>query len=144
MLQVTKELYDTKLVNGHVRVGDQIEYVITVKNVGSAPTTGTMSVTDALPAGLTLKEAILNRAECPISGNSATCNNLFTMDPGDEQFIFIFCTANRKGDFDNTATVNGGGAPSTTSNVVSVEVRDPRPSPNKSSPQNLREVHGRP
>ena len=37
---------------GPVKIGDPVSYTLTVTNVGSAPTTGTTTVTDALPAGL--------------------------------------------------------------------------------------------
>ncbi|MBD9470671.1 putative Ig domain-containing protein, partial [Pseudoxanthomonas sp. PXM01] len=51
-------------------VGTAYNYVITVTNNGTAPTTAIATVTDAVPAGLTINSA----TGCSISGQTVTCS----------------------------------------------------------------------
>jgi uncharacterized repeat protein (TIGR01451 family) len=85
-------------------------YAITVSNVGTAPTTGTVTVTDTLPAGLTATA---------ISGSGWTCN-LGTLTctrsnalAGSSSYPAITLTVNVNSNaaprVTNTATVSGGG-----------------------------------
>jgi uncharacterized repeat protein (TIGR01451 family) len=145
VLQVTKGLdYSAATVNGHFRVGDEVEFVIGVKNVGSAPTAGSVTLTDAPPAGLSVTKALTAAGPCSVAANTATCDNGFSLDPGKESFFFIFCKVTQKGDFENTATASAAGAPTAKSNAFAVEVRAPRPSVTRQGQQPLRDLRGNP
>jgi uncharacterized repeat protein (TIGR01451 family) len=61
---------------GPVKIGDPVSYTLTVTNVGSAPTTGTTTVTDALPAGLDPGTMVHTSG-----AGTWTCNNAPSQNP---------------------------------------------------------------
>ncbi|MEV8267546.1 isopeptide-forming domain-containing fimbrial protein [Microbacterium sp. NPDC076911] len=66
-LVVTKELVTS------LQVGSQASYVITVTNLGPTEDPGEISVTDALPAGLSYVSATGDGVSCEASGETVTC-----------------------------------------------------------------------
>ena len=56
-----------------VNVGADLTYTLHVENIGGAPTTGVVTVTDSLPAGLTFKSASGTGWTCGHVGQDVTC-----------------------------------------------------------------------
>lgn len=74
------DLMITKSHSGNFIVGQNGVYTITVKNNGPGPTTGTITVTDALPPGLTYVSATGTNWTCTAgqvtnTGQPVTCTN---------------------------------------------------------------------
>jgi uncharacterized repeat protein (TIGR01451 family) len=68
---------DTKLI-----VGQPVTFTATVANIGGAPTTGTISVTDALPSTLSLVSLSANGFFCFTFGQQMTCQTSAVLAPG--------------------------------------------------------------
>lgn len=62
--------------------GGGASYTITVKNGGSTATSGVVAVTDTLPSGLTNPNAFGDNWTCSVSGQTVTCTNPATLQPG--------------------------------------------------------------
>ena len=93
-------------------VGTAYDYVVTVTNNGTAPTTAITTVVDAVPAGLTINSA----AGCSISGQNVTCQvpaGLSNVAPGNTRSftINVTPTALAASSVSNTALATGGGDP---------------------------------
>ena len=56
-----------------VSAGDPLNYTLTVTNVGTGATTGSVVVTDAVPASLTLDSVTGSGWDCTITGQDITC-----------------------------------------------------------------------
>ena len=141
VLQITKSVgTGTKLVNGHVREGDFVEFDVTVKNVGSEVNPSPFTITDTFAAGLGTPDS----AGCDLEGNTITCMLSTPLGPGQFITIPISSKVTAKGDYDNVAMVTGGGAPPATSNTASVEVLGPRPNPVRIGTPPIRDLSGRP
>ena len=65
----------SKVANGPFLVGQPASYTITVRNVGSGPTTGPITVTDVVPAGLTITGASGSGWNCTVAGQVVTCTH---------------------------------------------------------------------
>jgi uncharacterized repeat protein (TIGR01451 family) len=83
-----------------VLVGSDVTFTLTVHNTGPASATS-VSVTDTLPAGLTLVSAIPSVGSC----GSAVCS-LGTLGAGASATITVVATATASGIFTTTATVS--------------------------------------
>ncbi|HLF00427.1 MAG TPA: hypothetical protein VI547_00480, partial [Anaerolineales bacterium] len=68
------DLEITKSRTGTFAIGTQGTYTINVRNVGSAATTGAITVTDTLQTGLTLVSATGTNWFCGATGQTVTCN----------------------------------------------------------------------
>lgn len=93
-------------------VGVPFDYILTVSNTGSADTTATATVTDEVPAGLTINTA----AGCSISSQTVTCTvpaGLTAAVPADFT-INVTPTVAAGNSVSNTARVVGGGDPACT------------------------------
>jgi uncharacterized repeat protein (TIGR01451 family) len=149
VLTISKQLWNTHPV-GHFRQNDEVEFQIIVKNTGSAPTkTGAVvNMTDVLPAQLAFDHAIsplTNDDACTNTGNTVSCNvENNVLQPGGTWVYYVFCKATRQGEFDNTASVAGGGASPATSNTVVIDVLGPLPPLARQGQQPLRDLSGRP
>ena len=143
VLHVTKS-FMKDLVNGHVRQNDEVEFIITVTNVGSAPTSGTITVTDSQPSdsGIVMKGGA-GPDPCSLALNTVDCPDLGSLKPGGSETFFVFCTPTKTGDFENVATVTGGGA-APASGSASFGVFPPRPPVARQGQQPLRDLSGRP
>jgi hypothetical protein len=84
--------FDVSSVPTNLVPGSSLEgipaYMAVATNVGTAPTTGPVTITDTLPAGLTLEEArppstFKNEGSCSIAGATATCVFPGPVQPGE-------------------------------------------------------------
>jgi uncharacterized repeat protein (TIGR01451 family) len=123
--------------SGNFMVGSDGNYSFTVSNIGSASTSGTITVTDTLPTGLTVNggaaggitEGGTNAANWTCNSNAATpqvitCTST-TAIAASGSSVFNFAvnvglgTAVGVNSITNTATVSGGGETNTTNNSSS-------------------------
>lgn len=103
-----------------VVVGDPGAYVLTVTNSGNAATVGTITVVDALPAGVTTSSAALLGSGCALTAaQQVTCTSTATLAPNGTVAFTIPVTFGTVGDKVNTATVSGGGEDDTDNNGAS-------------------------
>jgi uncharacterized repeat protein (TIGR01451 family) len=79
----------TKTHTGNFTVGSPASYTLTVNNIGTAPSTGTVTVTDTLPTGLTIPNGTVtligaNAANwsCLAASNVITCNSTTAIATG--------------------------------------------------------------
>jgi uncharacterized repeat protein (TIGR01451 family) len=107
------DLTITKSHSGDFRQGQTgAIYTITVSNTGSAPTSGVVTATDNVPAGLTPASAAGAGWTCNISGQNATCTR---SDPlaADQSYPGITLMVNvipgAPGSLTNGVSVSGGG-----------------------------------
>ena len=95
-------------------------YTITVRNAGGLATTGTVTVTDALPAGLTATALSGTGWACTLGTLTCTRNDVLA---GGTSYPPITLTvnvaANAGSQLVNTATVSGGGDASPSNNTAS-------------------------
>ena len=92
-------------------------YALTVFNTGSVPTIGTVTVTDALPTGLTLVSMEGYGWSCA----SATCTRSDALGPGMSYPVIgvtVGVSATAPSQVTNSATVSGGGSPNAVANDV--------------------------
>ena len=103
-------------------------YTVSVKNSGVATTSGTVTVTENVPAGLTLVSMSGTGWTCPSGGN--TCTNSAALGGGlcySPITVSVNVAANAPASLTNQVTVSGGGAatatasdPTTVSSTVGV------------------------
>ncbi|MGB8328076.1 MAG: DUF11 domain-containing protein, partial [Steroidobacteraceae bacterium] len=96
---------------------NNVSYTIAVNNAGSGGTGGTVSVIDALPAGLTPVSASGTGWACGVSGQTVTCttNNVIAGGATAPSITLLLnVTASAAASLTNTATVAGGGEPIST------------------------------
>ena len=79
---VSPVLAIAKSHTGNFTAGQTGTYTISVSNTGTAPTSGTLTVTDTLPAGLTYNAASGTGWSCSGSGNDATCTSTTVIAAG--------------------------------------------------------------
>jgi uncharacterized protein (TIGR03437 family) len=100
-------------------IGDT--YAITVNNNGKGATSGTVTVTEKPPAGMT----VMSMAGTGWTCGAATCTRADALGPGGS-YPVITVTANVAGNaaasVTNTATVGGGGETNTSNDTASVTV----------------------
>jgi uncharacterized repeat protein (TIGR01451 family) len=100
---------------GNFRQGDTGDtYTITVTNSGSAATSGTVTVTDTLPAGLTptAPNGVVGGWSCSISGQTLTCTRSDVLASGASYpaiTLTVNVANNAAASLVNTASVSGGG-----------------------------------
>lgn len=106
-----QDLAITKTHTGNFVVGQQGVYTITVTNVGEASTTGTITVTDTLPTGLSYVSATGTGWSCSAMGQIVTCTNPGPLAPGDSTSITITVNVlpGAYPSVDNVATVSTPG-----------------------------------
>jgi uncharacterized repeat protein (TIGR01451 family) len=109
------DLTITKSHTGNFKQGDNGDtYTITVSNLGLKPTSGTVTVTDTVPAGLTptAPTGSFDGWTCSINGQVLTCTQNDVLDSG-ASYAPITLTVNVANDaapsVTNTVTVSGGG-----------------------------------
>jgi hypothetical protein len=114
--------YPTNFAAGSTASADKDKYLLTVTNTGSAETSGPITVSDTLPAGVTLDGSpsgwllANNNLEFPLSCSVAaqmfTCTATVELRPGEAFFVKapVDVAADVSGTLTNQATVAGGGA----------------------------------
>jgi uncharacterized repeat protein (TIGR01451 family) len=117
---------------GNFSPGGTATYLITVANVGRAATTGTVTVVDVLPAGLSYAgPAAVNGWNIAVSGQTVTATRSDVLAPGAVFPVLalnVKVATNAPLTFNNAATVSGGGEVELTNDVVSLvtQGQDPR------------------
>ncbi len=98
---------------GSFVAGQSGTYAIAVSNSGTAATTGTITVTDTLPTGLSFSAASGTGWTCSGSAQSATCTSTTAIAAnasGNPIALTVNIAANAPGTLTNVASVSGGGA----------------------------------
>ena len=100
------------------------QYTLTVTNSGLGPTSGTVTVTDTLPAGLTPTAPIgsHNGWTCGIASQTLTCTRSDALAVGSSYpaiTLTVTVANNAPASVTNTATVSGGGEVNTGNNTAS-------------------------
>ncbi len=108
------DLTITKTHSGPIRQGDVgvDSYTLTVKNIGSAASSGVITVSDTFPAGITnLAIAPVANWSCGITVSTLTCTSSTSLGiNGQQAFTVTFdIPPTSTGTLTNTATVSGGG-----------------------------------
>jgi uncharacterized repeat protein (TIGR01451 family) len=105
---------DLKMAKSHggvFTVGYQAAYVLMVSNLGSGPTTGTITVSDPLPNGLTLISGVGNGWTCDVAGQMVTCTNPGPLASGAASSIMLVVSVDSSAfpTITNTASVSTAG-----------------------------------
>ena len=100
----------TKSGSGLFRVGELGTYLLTVSNIGG-PTTGAITVTDPLPAGLTFVSGTGTSWTCGAAGQLVTCTHPGPLAPGASTVItlVVYVGGAAYPTVTNSATVNTAG-----------------------------------
>ena len=119
----------TKTHTGNFTYNNPGTYALTVNNVGSAATSGVVTVTDTLPAGLTIPNGSVTLLgtnalswACTSNNNVITCTSSLAIIAGGAStfnLTGIQVGAAAIGSVTNTAAVSGGGETKTTNNSAS-------------------------
>jgi uncharacterized repeat protein (TIGR01451 family) len=75
--------------DGDVTAGNQAVYTVTVTNIGLTATSGMITVTDALPPGLTWLTAAGRDWACSAADRMVTCTSPVAIDPGASSTIAL-------------------------------------------------------
>lgn len=89
-------------VQDPVCVGQNVAYLLTLRNSGTASASG-VTITDVLPPGLSFASA--TPSVCTSSGQTVTCTVPGTLAPGAESLVVITATATQAGEYDDSAVV---------------------------------------
>ncbi|HXD81417.1 MAG TPA: sortase [Candidatus Acidoferrum sp.] len=96
-----------------VRGSTTATYTLTAHNSGGGPTTGTVTVTDVLPAGLTPTAVAGSGWTCPVpSGQTVSCTRSDSIGAGASYPVIritVTVLSSAPGAITNVATVSGGG-----------------------------------
>ncbi|MFG2639171.1 hypothetical protein ACGFX8_36905 [Streptomyces sp. NPDC048362] len=119
------QLAISKSHSGTFQQGSTGDYTLTVANTtGAGPTTGAVTVTDSLPAGVTFISATGTGWTCSQASGTVTCTRSDTLSAGQSYppiTLTVNVTANAACTFTNSATVSGGGGnPATTTDSTTV------------------------
>ena len=97
------------------------QFTITVTNIGTPSTIGVVTLTDALPSGLTPTAASGAGWTCTVTGATVTCTGSDALAPGagyPPVTITVNVAANAPASVANTATISGGGDVNTANNTA--------------------------
>ncbi|MFW5691415.1 MAG: hypothetical protein ACOCXZ_02830, partial [Chloroflexota bacterium] len=83
------DLAITKSHTDQFVVGLQRDFTLTVRNVGSGPTTGAITMTDTLPGGMTFVSGTGSGWTCGAAGQVVTCTNAGPLAPGAQTSITL-------------------------------------------------------
>jgi uncharacterized repeat protein (TIGR01451 family) len=98
--------------SGSINAFDNFTYTITVSNLGSAATTGTITVKDTLQSGLSfVSSSTATGWSCSSSGQVVTCSRTSSIPSGSNSSFSLTVTALSNGVYQNKAGVYGGGDP---------------------------------
>ena len=121
-LFASPDLTITKSHSVPFRQGESGTYTITVSNTGDSPTSGTISVTDSLPSGLSLSQASGTGWSCTPCGQSFSCTRSDPLAPVASYPVItlrVEVAANAPESVTNTVMVAGGGDIDTSNNSAS-------------------------
>lgn len=86
-----------------VLIGQVLTYTLTARNTGPGPATN-VTVTDALPSGVTFQSATASQGSCSQSGTTVTCS-LGALSAGQTATVQIKVKPQQEGTITNTATI---------------------------------------
>ena len=115
------DLTVTKTHSGSFTQGGSGIYTITVSNVGGGPTSGTVTVTDTVPAGLTATSLTGTGWTCAISP-TVNCTRSDALGASTSYPVItltVSVAANAPASVTNTVTVSGGGETNTSNDTAS-------------------------
>ncbi|MCU1260338.1 MAG: hypothetical protein JWO80_3223 [Bryobacterales bacterium] len=115
------DLTVTKTHTGNFTQGGTGSYTITVNNVGSSATTGTVTMTDTVPTGLTATALSGTGWTCALTP-SVNCTRSNTLAGGTSYpaiTLTVSVASNAPATVTNTATVAGGGETNTANDTAS-------------------------
>jgi len=114
------DLSITKTHTGAFQVGVNGRYTIRIANVGTAPTSTTITVTDPLPAGLGFLAASGGGFACQAAGNLVTCQRATPLNPGSMATILLDVSVGSAAfpTVTNSATVNMAGDSNANNNTA--------------------------
>ena len=140
------DLAIVKTANGSFTQGQSgAGYTLTVTNTGGVATSGTVTVTDNLPNGLSPASFSAPGWSCGISGNTVTCTRSDPLAPGASYrpiTLTVSVASNAPPSVTNVATVGGGGdlnAGNNTATLVTSIARAPDLTITKSHTGNFRQ-----
>ncbi|HVF45669.1 MAG TPA: hypothetical protein VM936_21765 [Pyrinomonadaceae bacterium] len=116
------DLAIAKSHSGNFTQGQNGTYTITASNAGGAATSGTVTVSDTLPAGLSYVSATGTGWTCGAAGQSVTCTRSDALAPGASYpaiTLTVAVDSNSALSLTNTATVSGGGQTNTSNDSAS-------------------------
>jgi uncharacterized repeat protein (TIGR01451 family) len=100
--------------------GSQGAYTLKAANTGFAASSGSITITDSLPAGLTPASASGSGWACAINGQIVTCNTSAILAAGQSsQPITVLVNVTGVGSITNVASISGGGETNTANNSAS-------------------------
>jgi uncharacterized repeat protein (TIGR01451 family) len=87
-------------------------YLLRMSNIGAAPTSGLITVSDVVPSALTVYDVVAQPPfSCSLSNHLVTCTTVEVFQPGsgEQGIVEIFVSASALGSVENTAFITGGG-----------------------------------
>ena len=111
-----------KTHTGNFTRGSTGTYTLTVSNVGGAATSGTVTVTDTLPAGLTPSTQSGTGWTCGAAGQTITCTRASALAAGASYpaiTVVVNVSQTAASSVTNTAAVSGGGQTNTSNDTSS-------------------------
>lgn len=121
IVALAPDLAITKTHGGNAQQGQTgFVYTIAVQNVGNVPTSGLVTVTDTLPAGLTATGVTGSGWSCS-AGATPTCTRSDALAAGASYppiTLTVNVAANTAANVTNIATVSGGGEINTGNNIA--------------------------
>ena len=117
-LAVDPDLVISKTHSGTFSLGQQGSYTIQVRNVGTAPSSGPVTVTDQLPEGLSGVSISGLGWQCAQPGGPCQRSDSLAVGLSYPPLTFIVSAGQTIGTLVNTATVAGGGDANTANNVA--------------------------
>jgi uncharacterized repeat protein (TIGR01451 family) len=121
IVPATIDLTITKTHSGQFQQGRNETYQVAVRNVGAAPSVGSITVRDTLPGGLTPVSATGDQWSCQIAGQLVTCTRTDPLAAGASTppIALTVAVAATATTVTNTASVEGGGDGNAANNTAS-------------------------
>ena len=118
------------------RVLGTFQWTIRVENISATPTSGPITITDTLPAGVTLQPfGGVPGAKCSVAGATVTCTTDNPLGPGQPITIPLpVATIPKSGPIENSVTASGGGIdPTSAQDLAQDRSGEPVTNPNPQS-----------
>lgn len=113
-------------------VGNSYAYTLTVNNGGTSATSGQITVTDALPQGLTFVSGSGSGWTCSAAGQNVICTSSTPLSVNGTVNILLTVNPTQSGTYVNIASVVGGGDNSSTNSNTVTTVINPASAPSLS------------
>lgn len=102
-----------KQAPGGITQNAPFSYTFTVSNTGNGPTSGLVTVTDVLPAGLTYLGSSGTNWGCSVNGQTVLCTTTAPISASGSSVFTLNVNPVTIGNLANSATVSGGGSTTT-------------------------------